>query len=593
MNQTVKNIQETIKKLLYILDKKQKKKSIFVFVCIIFSAFGELLGISAIIPFIYALLDVEMLKGNVLISYFLSLFGITSDFGVIVLLGSALIVLYLVKNAYMLYASYVQQEYGTRVQKDLSTRLFKAYMNRPYTFYLDINSSVILRNINNDIQGVYAIIQNIFMLISEILLMGLLIIFFFIMDIYLAMGISLLSLLCFGTVIAIFKKKMRIMGIKQREARAARNKCINQSINGIKEIMVMQRCENAIDLFEDLSEEKRKADLVYGFAGCCPERIIEGVCVGGLIATVCIRIGMGVDVETFIPSLGAFAVAAFKILPSLSKVSRATSQITFLMPTLNETYDNIKESREYVKEKQIITCKEVKGKDIFNEKVEIKNIVWKYNNAKSEVLNNLSLTIQKGESIAFIGESGAGKTTLADIILGLLRPQQGEVTVDGTNIFSIPKEWSKVVGYVPQSVFLLDDTVRNNVSFGLGSGTVDDEQIWKALEQAQLKEFVQSLPKGLDTIVGERGVKFSGGQRQRISIARALYYEPEILVLDEATAALDNDTENAIMEAIDSLKGSKTLIIIAHRLTTIQNCNKIYEIVGGKAVLRDKSEVIA
>lgn len=216
---------------------------------------------------------------------------------------------------------------------------------------------------------------------------------------------------------------------------------------------------------------------------------------------------------------------------------------------------------------------------------------WKYQAGKNEIFQDLSMTITKGESVAFIGTSGAGKTTLADIIMGLLKPQSGSVEADGVDIFSNPHRWSKIIGYVPQAVFLIDDTIRANIAFGIPDNMVNEDKVWNSLIQAQLKIFVESLPDGLDTIVGERGIKLSGGQRQRIVIARALYEDPDILVLDEATSSLDTDTETAVMEAIDLLQGHKTLIIVAHRLTTIKNCNKIYEIREGKAVLSKKSEV--
>ena len=224
--------------------------------------------------------------------------------------------------------------------------------------------------------------------------------------------------------------------------------------------------------------------------------------------------------------------------------------------------------------------------------IKINQISWKYPNSEKFVLKDLSMEIFRGESIALIGTSGAGKTTLADIILGLYRPQGGNITVDNVDISTIPQQWSKMIGYVPQQVFLTDDTIRNNIAFGLYENEIDEKAIWRALEKAQLKEFVQSLPEGLNTKVGERGIKFSGGQRQRVAIARALYYEPDIIVLDEATSALDNETETAVMESIDLLKGEKTLLIIAHRLSTISNCDRIYEIVDGKAVPKRKEDVI-
>ena len=227
----------------------------------------------------------------------------------------------------------------------------------------------------------------------------------------------------------------------------------------------------------------------------------------------------------------------------------------------------------------------------FQNTLTVEHVVWQYDNQKKPVLTDACLKIKKGDSIGLIGESGAGKTTLGDIILGLLKPNQGNVLIDGLDVYAMPKSWARIVGYVPQAVFLADDTVRNNIKFGLDADISNDKLVWEALERAQLKHFVESLPDGLETIVGERGIKFSGGQRQRIAIARALYAKPEILVLDEATAALDNETEKAVMESIDALQGQITLIIVAHRLTTIRNCDKIYEIKDGKVIERSKKEI--
>lgn len=272
------------------------------------------------------------------------------------------------------------------------------------------------------------------------------------------------------------------------------------------------------------------------------------------------------------------------------------NNVVYYRPTAEAVSDELHAVEEY---RQIIDRqinKEVEEQSdeeySFRDKVEVRNIRWKYPRSDKYVLQDVSITIEKGDSVALIGASGAGKTTLADVILGLLHPEGGAVSVDGIGIETIPRKWSRLIGYVPQVVFLVDDTIRNNIAFGLRQEEINDEMVWSALEQAQLKEFVQGLPNELNTIVGERGVKFSGGQRQRIAIARALYYNPDILVLDEATSALDNETESAVMESIEALQGHKTLIIVAHRLTTIRKCNKIYEITDGHAILREKEEVL-
>ena len=272
-------------------------------------------------------------------------------------------------------------------------------------------------------------------------------------------------------------------------------------------------------------------------------------------------------------------VAAYRLLPSINKFSVNFNQIIFYNISLNVAYDNIQAAREYMKK----DMEGDSGADIsFKQSIDIQNVTWKYEAEEKKVLENVSLHINKGDSVAIIGESGAGKTTLADILLGLYRPMHGKVLVDGQDVYSNLKQWAEIISYVPQTVYLFDDTVKNNVIFG--HSEVDEKKVWEALEQAQLKSFVEGLPDGLDTMVGEAGVRFSGGQRQRIAIARALYNNPSVLVLDEATAALDNDTESAVMEAIDSLKGKKTLVIIAHRLTTIKNCNKVYEIKNKKII---------
>jgi ABC-type multidrug transport system fused ATPase/permease subunit len=269
--------------------------------------------------------------------------------------------------------------------------------------------------------------------------------------------------------------------------------------------------------------------------------------------------------------------------------------MAYSFPRLENVYHNVVEAKEYEKQREKYVKENIVNKNVevsteFEQVLSINHVEWKYREQIKPVLENVTLEIRRGESIALIGESGSGKTTLSDIILGLLHPQKGSVYMDGIDVYGMPEEWAKVIGYVPQSVFLIDDTIRNNVAFGLKN--VDDTDIWYALEQAQLKKFVESLPEGLDTMVGEQGIKFSGGQRQRVAIARALFSRPQILVLDEATAALDNETEAAVMEAIDALQGKMTLIIVAHRLSTIRNCDKIYEICNGRAELRKKVDIL-
>lgn len=583
-----------IKQLLEIFDAKQRKMCVVIFFFMLIGSFMELLGVTAIMPYLEAVMAADELMKKPSIQILSSITGITSSNGMLICLGCLIILVYFLKNGYLLLSLHVQNKFCFGIQKALSTRMLRYYMSRPYTFFLNVNSASILRGINEDVSGVYYCLQFFFKLAVEILTVVLIGGYIVLTDYMMAIGVISLAVFCLVCVTLGFKKRLSYMAVEKRKADVFRNKYAYQAITGIKEIAVMQRKDAFIKNYDDASEEKYRAEVAYGFAAGCPVRVIEAICVSGMMLVVTARIISGVDSVAFIPKLGAFAIAAFKLLPSISNMSTCIAGLMFHRPSLQATYDNCIESRQYTEELQKNSI-EKKVEDInlsqFR-RIEVNNISYKYPMAKDNVLQNLSLSIRKGESIAFIGESGAGKTTLADIILGLLKPQKGQVLCDGKNIFDMPIAWSKTIGYVPQSVFLIDDTIRNNISFGVLEKDIDEDKIWEALEQAQLRKFVETLPKGLNTIVGERGVKLSGGQCQRIAIARALYYNPQILVLDEATSALDTETEDALMESIDALQGRKTLVIVAHRLTTIRNCDTIYEIKDGKAINRNKEEVL-
>jgi ABC-type bacteriocin/lantibiotic exporter with double-glycine peptidase domain len=388
-----------------------------------------------------------------------------------------------------------------------------------------------------------------------------------------------------------FKNITGRCGEVTRDAFAKKIKHMNQAFNGIKEISVAQRRPYFVQQFSTSAKQAADSNTTYLWISKAPSRLIETVFIGSLIIVVALSYNASSNSVDFITSLGAMAIAAVRILPSVSTLTNSMNGLVYMRPSLEAAYENLMEADRYQKE-----IAELENKDIiktdFKSEIKVSSISWRYQKNLPLVLEDLDLEIKKGESVAFIGESGAGKSTLADILLGLLKPEKGTVTVDGTDIYTIQSSWSKMIGYVPQMVFLIDDTIRKNIAFGILDDEIDDNKVWHAIEQAQLTTMVNSMAEGLDSIVGERGIKLSGGQRQRIAIARALYHNPDIIILDEATSALDNETESAVMEAIDALQGKKTLIIIAHRLSTIKNCDKVYEIKDKKAVeiLQIKSE---
>lgn len=598
MKSNLRAIKRIFIELNYVLNKKQKYNSIGVFFCMLLGSGLELLGVSSIYPFLQMMLDPEGIQQEWYISWLYDIRPTITTKSVLLIFGVGIILIYLLKNAFMILSAYVQNAYSAKFQFELSTLMLNSFLRRPYQFFLNTNSSVILRGIKGDVAGVYHIILNMFTILSEMLTIILLGTFLILTDAMMALSALALALACFMAVVFGFKKRMKKAGNDVREEEMQRNRYAYQAITGIKEITVADRIENFVDKYAGAAEKVQKATLTNAFLSACPDRILEGVCIGGFIGIVCVKIAVGTNIDTFIPVLGTFAMAAFKILPSVSKIATRVNSLVFYQKQLDATYDYLKAAREYEAEMRAYSQKhigKILDRDVeieFRDKLSIQNIKWKYLNSKEYVINGLYLDIKKGESVALIGPSGAGKTTLADIIMGLLKPEARTVEMDGKDIFAIPHQWARLIGYVPQSVFLTDDTLRNNVAFGVDEKEISDDKIWNALEKAQLREFAESLPYGLDTFVGERGVKFSGGQRQRVAIARALYENPEILVFDEATSALDNETEAAVMESIDSLQGVKTLIIIAHRLSTIRKCNKIYEVRNGVAVLRDRDEVI-
>ena len=560
-------------------------------IVILVGSFFELLGVSAMLPFIQALLNPEELISKPYIAFFVRILDLSDVNSVVTLVGIGIVIIYLIKNAYLALSSYLQVLYSNNIKRQLSVLMLKSYMERPYSFFVENGSGIILRGVNNDIAGVYHVVSNLFKIVAEGLVVISVAVYLCVVDPVLAIGVVMVGLICMLVIIFGVKKILTKLSLIYRKASADLGKHIVQISGGIKEITVFNKKSVFIDKYDKAYERSNVAETKSVFFGLLPERIIEASCVSGIIIMILFRVRMGIAPEDFVPKMAVFAMGAFRLLPSISRVTGYISMLIYSRPMLEATYENYISAREYVNnENEMINSDIDRSSLSFNSEIRIKSIDWKYPEGDSKVLDKLDLVINKGETIGIIGESGAGKSTLADILLRLYKPQAGEIYMDGIDISTIPETWSRVLSYVPQNVFLMDDTIRENVAFGMADA--DDNRVWESLERASIDDYVRGLPEGLDTIVGERGIKFSGGQRQRIAIARALFINPQILILDEATSALDNETENAVMDAIDSLSGTVTLIIIAHRISTLKCCDKIYELVGGKAVEKSKEEVI-
>lgn len=598
MRQELKKLKDLWNKFQFILTKRQKQLGVVILVLTLIGAVAEMLGVSIIAPFVQALIAPQELLNNRYLKPLLGWFAVDTPDKLLLFMGVGIAAVYIVKNLYLVLLSYCRIKYSTKVQRELSVLMMQSYMRRGYLFFAQVNTGELLRGVLEDVRSVYQIMYNTFRIFAELFTTMVIILFVFTTDIMMAASVVVLAFVCFLIVIMGFRKTMHRLGEEYQKSYGELNKHSLQAFQGIKEVIAMRRQQFFVDRFERAFYRQQRALVGQVVAAESPAYIIEGVCVVGFILAVGLRLQNGSDSAEFLPKLAAFAMAAFRILPSMGRITSSFNQVVYFMPSLNKAYENLREVKRLESEEaQEVTAllEEGSAEEVTAERaagdayLEIKDIYWRYPNTEHDVLSGVNIRIGKGMAVALIGHSGAGKTTLADIILGLYKPQRGCVRLEGTDIKMLSEKWSQCVGYIPQSVYLTDDTIRSNVAFGIDEP--DDAMVWQALEQAQLKELVAGLPDRLDTVIGDRGVRLSGGQRQRVAIARALYYNPPILILDEATSALDTETENAVMDAINSLQGHKTLIIVAHRLSTIQNCDVIYEITEGHAVERRKEEI--
>ena len=572
------------KKLLYILNKKQKIQGVFVFFIIIFSSLIEMLSVSAVIPLIYAMISPDKILESVFYIDLMKVlpFSINSKNDLIFVISFCVIILFIFRCLLLIIFKYIRIAYENRIMKEIPLEMFSSYLSRPYIDMININSAEAMRGMSVNSTSVYYTIQGIFLIFSNLFNIVAIGVFLVTVDLVMSFRIILIALIFIGAISFLLKKTVRRSGKKFDYSAFIVTKNGYEALSGIKEITIMRRNSSFISKYDESVELKRRAELNYRFLQEAPSVIIDTVFICLLVVIVFFKISSGIQMDVLMAHLSVFTYGSMRILPSISSISSSITSIIYYSESFSNAYANIFEAREYKKKQEQFIQKDDCPKAVSFNKVSIDSISWRYAKTGKLVLDDISFEINKGDSIALVGKSGAGKSTLADILLGLLQPSDGMIKVDGINIYSIPLKWAKTVGFVPQTIFLLDDTIRNNILFGEARYDDSDQMILQALEQAQLKEFVDSLPNGLDTVVGERGLKFSGGQRQRLAIARALYNQPKLLVLDEATAALDSETEQAVMDAINVLKGKITLIIIAHRMSTIKECNKVYEIIGGK-----------
>lgn len=581
---------ESVKKLNYIFNIRQKIRLIFLVLIIIAGAVFELFGVSVILPVMYVIMDENVVLENDILHDIYCYFGFRSINSFMIAMIVMIIVLYIIKNFFLAIRNYAKFGFTNRLQCEIADRMMKCYLNQSYLFHSLNNTSVIQRNIVNDCGTFVAYI----LAMTDVLVGGILCLFLIAFMLINDIVTTLVLVGLFGVLSVAFLKPynkiLGLYGITARESGEKMVRWINQSLGGIKEVKIGETEDYFSGKFLKAFEKYANSEKMNQFLAGIPALVMETVCIGGVLVVIIIKILGGANTVELVPVLSVVALSGMKLLTSFNTMTSSISRMYYTKPAMEALYKDLKELEQLEDKKQTDNEQKIKPLELKNEIV-LKNIDFHYPNSDKEVIQSLSLKINRGTSIAFIGASGMGKTTLADIILGVIMPNAGDIMVDGVSVYENMSAWHHLFGYIPQTIYLMDDTIRSNIAYGIPKNEIDDEAIWNAVKEAQLKEFIDSLEDGLDTVIGERGARLSGGQRQRIGIARALYKKPSILVLDEATSALDNETEKAVMDAIDSLHGKLTMIIIAHRLTTIKNCDHIYEIANGKLEERSKQDV--
>ncbi len=570
------------KKINYIFDKKQKKELFLLGVLILIGGVFETLGVSMMVPVVSTILVPEKLHAfiskNDILQNIVDILGLDNDMKIAAALLILMIVLFVVKNSYLLFLIRKQNTFVCRARNDMISRVMREFLNRPYEDYLGADIPTVFRITDSDIPRLFSLILALLSLCTELvvsLFLGIVLIF-----VNWQMTVLMLVVLLVMTLISVklLKPRLNDIGRQNQETQSRIAKWRLQAIYGLKDVKVLNRQDFFIRNYYESGKVGADIARDYAVLNSVPRLMIETVFMAAVMLFILIFILRGGDVTLLIPQLTAFGVAAMRIMPSANRINTYITEIAYEQYSLDFVYENLTESMKTDKEMRAVRA-EISGPALnLKDKIELRDITFAYPDGEKNIFTKANMVVPKGKSVGIMGSSGAGKSTVVDILLGLLHVKSGEILCDGSNIFSNYESWLSQIGYIPQSIYLVDESIRENIAFGIDADQIDDNRIWEVMEEAQLADFVRTLPEGLDTKIGDRGVRLSGGQRQRIGIARALYHNPEILVFDEATSALDNETEAAVMEAINGFHGKKTMVIIAHRLNTIANCDIIYEV---------------
>lgn len=573
--------------MMVLLNHRQKLKMVQILIMMVIGAALETCSIALVIPAIQVIIDPSCVEGDGIVARAYRLTGLENPTSFMILILGMIILGFVLKNIFLYFQNVVQLRFVYTNQFETSQRMMINFMKRPYEYYLNADTSVIQRMITSDVNNMYGLILACLQLVSEVIIFVFLTVTLTSQAPQMILTIAALLVVVLLIIKWVLKPIMRRAGEENQDYYSGLYKWIEESVMGIKEIKIANKENYFITEYGKCGKGYVSAVQRYNIFNATPRLLIETVCMAGLILYLILMILSGADVTAMVPQIGAFSVAAMRLLPSANRINNYLTSISYFEPFFMGVSDNLQDEihdENVIYDENAYRVKKDVEKLPVEKEIVLDDIVYKYPNSEALIFDHAHMEIPVGTSVGIVGTSGAGKTTIVDIMLGLLQISEGSILADGVEVRDRYESWLKNIGYIPQNIFMVDSTIRKNVAFGCADEEIDDAKVWEALKKASLDEFVRGLPQGLDTGIGERGIRISGGQRQRIGIARALYEDPEVLVLDEATSALDNDTEAAIMESINSLHGHKTLVIIAHRLQTIEKCDIVYRVENGQIV---------
>ncbi len=573
---------QIVKKLRVLLDKKQKRTMAGLMVLMIIGAFLQTAGVGMLVQAVNVVMDPQVLEKGGIVKDFYDFLGYRDFKSFSVMVMVFLVVTFAVKNLFLFVQQKLTLAFVYTNQFATSERMMRSYLRRGYEFYLNADTAVVQRSITSDVNNMYALILALLQLMSDGVMSLFVVGYCLMTNGVLTMLLAASLVLLMALIKNILKPIMYKAGKDNQDYYSGLFKWISQTVQGIKEVKVTGKEQYFVDEYRKCGSGYVSAVQRYSLYNNIPKLLIETVCIAVMMGYMIVLTLLGTATENMLEVLSTLAAAAFVLLPAVNRINNQINSIAYFEPFFMGVSDNLQD--EISDNKVDISFATDEEKLPLRRAIELKDIVYAYPNTDKLIFDHASLTIPIGTSVGIVGTSGAGKSTIVDILLGLLEVQEGSICADGAEVKSRYRNWLKNIGYIPQMIFMLDDTIRRNVAFGVHDEYIDEERVWEVLREAQLDEFVRELPEGLDTGIGERGIRLSGGQRQRIGIARALYYDPEVLILDEATSALDNDTEAAIMDSINRLHGRKTLVIIAHRLQTIEKCDLVYRVENGQAI---------